>query len=323
MRAAITIVALFVLAVPAWGEDGTGGHLGGSFTANWTSTGGSSGSVRVALDPGVAARDAAVAKIKAGPHMRSGAAFSTEGAHVTALTSTRSTSYDCGNGDGSMGGSTTTYGPVSDNDTPFFIDRPFFDLLRGTGRITINPIRDNYGDPLPESGRDFYPVPGQVAVHSSSTSCIPGEPASSEDDVAQIWGAGTDNSAVPFGVPIFLESWEIPLRKTGSTWGAAGKVHDAGIGSVQTDVDYDLTLLGPMRSWLALCAVPDYKGLAKARSAKAAVALVKRAGWPKARFAGRLKYSGYPHHRYVVDPKFTSSGLAGCLEGKPKVFLAP
>lgn len=321
MRTAV-LLAVLVLATPAAAEDGPGGHLAGSFTASWSSDGGS-GSVGVALDPGVAARDAAVRKIHANPQhsFRVPGAFSTEGAHVTALTSSIASSYDCGTGDGTTGSHTTTYGPVSDGDTPFFVGRPFFNLLKGTGHITINPVRDNYGYPLPESGRDFYPVPGQAAVHSSSVSCIEGEPPTSEDDVAQIWGAGNDQPAVPFGVPVAMESWEIPLRKTGGTWGASGTAHLQGIGALSPDITYDFKLLGPMTSWAPLCDVPDLDVMRKARSAKQAVGLVKRAGWPKARFGGKREERGYPRGRYIVDPKFTSSGLASCVVGKPKVFL--
>src|SRR3954452_11976769 len=98
----LVVLAVLALAAPAAAEDGPGGHLAGSFTASWKSDG-LSGSVGVALDPGVAARDAAVRKIHANPdRMRSGAAFSTEGAHVTSLTSTQSTTFPCGTDDGAM-----------------------------------------------------------------------------------------------------------------------------------------------------------------------------------------------------------------------------
>ena len=49
--------------------------------------------------------------------------------------------------------------------------------------------------------------------------------------------------------------------------------------------------------WVAGCEVPGYRALAKAHSLKAALALVKKAGWPKARYAGTKKLFGYPRGR--------------------------
>ena len=318
MRAALALAVTLATAAPAFA--GPGGHMAGSFTASWTAPGWT-GSVAVALDPGDGPRDAAVQKIRAGQHYRTGQPFSTEGAHVTALSSRRDQTRDCG--DGRTGGTVTTFGAVSDNDTPFFVDRPFLDLLRGTGHISISPVRDNAGDPLPETGRDFFPVPGQVGVHSDRTSCIEGEPSSSEDDVAPIWGAGSDASAVPFGVPIFLESYEIPLREHAGLWSADGHIRDPDpTGSVQTEMTYDLKLTGPMSSWVGICKVPADKDLSRARSATAAVAIVRRAGWPHARFAGPQSTRYHRHGRFYVDEKFTSSGEFTCLSGKPKIFLA-
>src|SRR3954470_6319881 len=103
------VAVVLALASTAYAEDGPGGHLAGTFTATWQ---GNDGKVSVALDPGTAARDAAVAKIKSGEHYRTGDAFSTEGAHVTALSSSHSTSYDCG--DGTSGTNSTTFGAIRD-----------------------------------------------------------------------------------------------------------------------------------------------------------------------------------------------------------------
>jgi hypothetical protein len=315
------VIALVALSLPlsvARAEDGPGGHLAGNFSAAWDG-GGWHGQVAIELEPGTAARDAAVGKIKSGPHMRSGAAFSTEGAHVTGLTSVRDNSFDCGNGDGSSSRRVTTYNPVSDPDTPFFIDRPMLNLLKGTGTLHANPVRDNYGDPLPESGRDFFPVPGAVGVHTTFQPCPEhGDFPQDEDDTTPIFG--TDAAvAVPFGVPMFMEDFDIPLRPMGSTWGAKGTVHDPS--SIALDLAYDVKLVGPMSSWLALCQVPDLNVTRKAKTARSAVAMVKKAGWPKARYAGKKPLYGYPVGRYLVDPKFSSSGIAGCLVGRPRVYL--
>ena len=86
------------------------------------------------------------------------------------------------------------------------------------------------------------------------------------------------------------------------------------------DLQYDVKLLGPMSGWTAICQVPALNAMRAAHSAKAAVALVRRAGWPKASYGGARAEYGYPRGRYIVDPKFTSSGEAQCLVGKPKVF---
>src|SRR4051794_23645059 len=68
MRIAVAL-AMLALASPA--SAGPGGKLGGSFTASWQ-TGDWNGQVSMALDPGDAARDAAVRKIKSGQPVRPG-----------------------------------------------------------------------------------------------------------------------------------------------------------------------------------------------------------------------------------------------------------
>src|SRR6476646_10388414 len=117
MRLAATVLATLALAGPAAAEDGTGGHLSGSFTAAWN-TSAWTGQVSIAMDPGTGPRDAAVQRIRSGQHVRSGHEFSTQGAHVTGLTSVQDSSFDCGDGDGSTSRRTTTFGPVTDADTP-------------------------------------------------------------------------------------------------------------------------------------------------------------------------------------------------------------
>jgi hypothetical protein len=319
VRPVVTAVAALALfAAPA--SAGAGGHMSGTLTSSWR-TDGWNGSVSVSLDPGTGPRDAAVQRIRSGEHYRTGSPLTTEAARVTALTSTIATSYDCGNGDGTTGGHSATTGAITDADVPFFIDFPIVDLLRGTGTTHVAPVQDNRGDPLPQTGLDFFPVPGAVAVHRTSTSCIQGEDPTTEDDTEAIFGTAAGESAVPFGVAISLDGFDMPLRRHGDTWAASGTRRDPGVGSVAVDTTYDLRLSGSLRSLGAICVVPDYKAMAKARSASQAVALVKRAGWPKAHFAGRLKTTDYPRGRYIVDPKFTSSGLFGCMSGKPKVFL--
>jgi hypothetical protein len=313
-------LAAALLATPALA--GPGGHLAGSFTAAWPTAGGS-GQVSVQLDPGTAARDAAVARIKAVQHFRTGSPFTTEGAHVSSLSVAASSSFDCGEGDGSTSKSTTTFGAIQDAETPFVIDLPELDLLRGTGTTHMNPAWDNAGDPLPETGRDFFPVPGQVAVNRSFQPCpSQGDFPQSEDDVAPIFGAGSDQSAVPFGIPIYLQSFDVPLREHNGTWSATGSVHDKVLGSLPIDLSYDVKLVGPLSSWTAICVVPADRDLAKARSAKAAVSILKRAGFPHARYGGKFVTRYHRHGRYFVDEKFTSSGFSECLKGKPRVFLA-
>src|SRR4051794_1206785 len=123
MRIAVAL-AMLALASPA--SAGPGGKLGGSFTASWQ-TGAWNGQVSMALDPGDAARDAAVRKIKSGQHVRTGYPFFPGGAHVTGLASVGASSFDCGKGDGRPSRRPPTSGAVSDADTPFFVNRPELD----------------------------------------------------------------------------------------------------------------------------------------------------------------------------------------------------
>jgi hypothetical protein len=317
MQRAFLLVAVVAALVPAAAQAGPGGKLAGTVGASWSGEGWT-GQLGVALDPGNAARDAAVARIQSAQHYRTGNAFSTEGAHVTGLMSQKVATFPCDEGSSTR---TTTFGAVSDGGVPFFIDRPFFDLLRGTGYISVEPVLDNAGDPLPETGRDFFPIPGEVAVNNSFSGCGESFPPTSEDDVAPIFGLGTD-AAVPFGFSMFMRSFEIPLRPRNGGWSGSGSAPVDNGSELAITVSYDVKLLGPMKGWLGLCNVPRDKDLAKARSARAALAIMRKAGFPGARYGGRQQTRYHRHGHYYVDEKFTSSGLSECLAGHPKVFLA-
>src|SRR3954454_9899070 len=196
MRVAVALAVAVAALAPAGAAAGPGGKLAGTVSASWTSETWN-GRLDVALDPGDAARDAAVARIQGAQHYRTGHAFNTEGAHVTGLASAKKVSFPCDEGSSAR---TTTFGTVSDGGVPWFIDRPELDLLHGKGTIQIEPVWDNAGDPLPQTGRDFFPIPGAVAVNRSFSGCGDSFPPSTEDDNAPIFDPGTD-AAVPFGVP--------------------------------------------------------------------------------------------------------------------------
>src|SRR5689334_17230787 len=123
MHRSLVVVALLALIAPAAAHAGPGGKLAGTVGASWSGEGWT-GQLGVALDPGDAARDAAVARIKSAQHYRTGSAFYTEGAHVTALTSQKVATSPCD--EATTSSRTTTFGTVSDGGVPFFIDRPFF-----------------------------------------------------------------------------------------------------------------------------------------------------------------------------------------------------
>jgi hypothetical protein len=216
----------------------------------------------------------------------------------------------------------TTFGAMTDPNVPFSIDRPELDVLRGKGHISIEPVWDNSGDPLPQTGLDFFPLPGAATVTRSFSGCGESFPPTSEDETTPIFGTRSGESAVPLGVPIYLRSFEIPLHERSGTWSASGRVQDRVLGSLPIDLSFDLRLVGPMKSWVGICAVPDDKDLAKARSARAAVAVMRKAGFAKARFGGHQHTRYHRRGRYFVDDKFTSSGSFECLAGRPKIFLA-
>lgn len=316
MRHALVIVAVLGVLAPA-AIAGPGGKLAGSVGASWTGEGWT-GQIGVALEPGDAARDAAVARIRSVQHYRTGNPFSTEGAHVSGLSSQKSATFPCDEGSSTR---TSTFGAISDGNVPFFIDRPFFDLLHGKGHISVEPVLDNAGDPLPETGRDFFPLPGQVAVNNSFSGCGESFPPTSEDDVAPIFGIGTD-AAVPFGFSMFMRSFEIPLRPRNGVWGASGSATADNGGALTITVSYDVKLVGPMKGWLGICTVPRDRDLAAARSGRAALAIMRKAGFPGARLGGRQKTAYHRRGRFFVDEKFTSSGESECLAGHPKLFVA-
>src|SRR3954451_15261668 len=273
MRLAVAFAVVLGILAPAVAQAGPGGKLAGTVAASWSGEG-STGQLGVALDPGNAARDAAVARIRSVQHFRTGDPFSTEAAHVTALTSQTTSTFPCDEGTSTR---TTTFGAISDGSVPFLIDRPLLDLLHKKGHITLEPVLDNAGYPLPETGRDFFPIPGEVAVNQSFSGCGESFPPTSEDDVAPIFGTGpTTQAAVPFGVAIIIWSLEIPLTPQNGVWSASGSTRvDNGRSESAINVSYDLKLIGPIRSWVGVCVVPRDKDLSKARSGAAAVAVMR------------------------------------------------
>jgi hypothetical protein len=305
---------------PAGGAVPTG-SAAGTLAIDWHTVapgpGGWTGHVGLALDPGRSPQAAALAAWRAAEHYRNPSPYNMEGAHVTDLSGRFIQAFDC---DGTIKANTTTVQSITDSNVPVNVDLPTLDLLRGRGTTIVTPAEDNRSYPLPQSGLYFFPVPAHASVHKEFSSCIEGNAPPPEDDVIDMF-AFSEESAVSSAVPRFFESWKVPLRLTGDVWRASGQTSEA-YEKVTVDVSYDLRLVGALRSWSAICVVPTDKDLSRASSPAVAVRIMKRAGFPTARFAHAQTTRYHRHGHYYVDEKFTSSGEFQCLAGRPKLFLA-
>ena len=318
--ALVTAALCAVCTAPAFAD--VGGIVAGSVSADWTLSGADApsawtGQVAIDLDPGKAAQQAAAERIRKGDHYWQPNMFVLGGAHIASLSSSRVVAFPCDEGTSTR---TATATALTDPQLPISVDGLQLDLLRGRGTTRVELAEDNYSKPLPMSGLYFLPLPGHVAIHRDFSGCGESFPPDSSDDELPAFSFG-EESAVPPAVTRVLETTDIPLERSGGTWSTGGHIKDRE-SNVAVDVDYAYRLVGPVASWEASCVVPRDGDLARARSAAAAVAVLKRAGFPRAHFAGAQSTRYHRHGHFFVDEKFTSSGLSTCYRGSPKVFLA-
>lgn len=316
--APLTLIILACLASSA--SANPSGIVDGTVSATWSLKGGDwSGSVAIAMDPGAGPRDAAAKRIRQGDHYWQPNLNFLGGAHITSIDSRRVTTTYCDETNSPSTRSVTVTG-LTDPELPISIDGLDFDLLRGRGTTQVELAEDNYSKPLPMSGLYFLPLPGHVSIRRAYSGCGESFVPESEDDELPAFSFGAE-SAVPPAVTRVLETTDLALKRTGGVWRAQGHITDND-SNVTVNVDYDYRLLGSIRKWQGFCKVPADKDLAHAHSAGAAVAIVKKAGFPEAHFAGSQPTQYHRRGHFYVDEKFTSSGGFTCYTGSPKIFLA-
>ncbi len=318
MHRRLLIALIALLVAPASAGAVPGGALSGRIAVDWSSPGWS-GHAEISLDPGAGPKAKALAALRAAqPHYLRPTGYFLQGAHILALRGERSTTFDCDAGPATTN-ATTVLG-LRDTRLPFTLDTPRFDLRRGRGTTTTHPWEDNPGYPgLPTHLSYFLPVPGRAAVRRSSSGC--GEsfaPTSQDDEINAFDWRG--EAAVPVDFVRWLDDWAIPLRHRSAGWGATGSVRATDFSPFTFDVTFDLRLVGKLTSWNSLCQVPEDSRLG--RTPRSALAALRRAGFPRARFAGAKRTAGYPPGHLFVDPHFSGSGLALCLTSRPRVYRA-
>jgi hypothetical protein len=319
-----SIVVTFIaalLAVPATAGAVPGGSVAGSLTIDWESAAGDpsgdwTGHAVVVLDPGDDARAAAIAALGAAVHKRQPKPTFDQGGHIDTLTSEARATEDCSGAPEIRSRRVTA---VTDPRLPFQVDPPTVDLLRRRGEQDISLADDNEGDPLPLAGQYFLPVPGAVSVRSTDSGCLDAPPTDESSELPAFDAAR--DAIVPFAFASWLNTWKAPLRLSAGRWSATGTAHftDTYSGApVTMSVAYDVRLVTSLGTAFALCRVPSVRDLRSARTAHAALAVLGRAGFPRARLAAARRGVA-PRGRYYVDPSFTSSGYAPCSAGRPPV----
>src|SRR3954454_5001526 len=139
MRLAVAFAVVLGILAPAVAQAGPGGKLAGTVAASWSGEG-STGQLGVALDPGNAARDAAVARIRSVQHFRTGDPFSSQAAHVTQMTSQTTSTFACADVTSTR---TTTCGAIIDGSALLHNDHPLLDLLHKNVPTHLEPVLAN------------------------------------------------------------------------------------------------------------------------------------------------------------------------------------
>ena len=330
----VLAVALTLLAAtPA--AAGPGGSLDGELSVEWTSGAAEpgnawNGAVSLALEGGDAATQHATQALRdSGRTYREVRPFFVQSSQVTALSSQYSTRtggaewcWDPDSGQ-QLPGETTSWwntSAVTQPLVPFVVNQPDVDLLKGKGRVEIELYTDNPGYakgsdtwPFPAAGEYFMPIPGTATATYGQSHC--GE-SSSETGDAPVFNTRSDG-LVPFAFALWLNEAELPLRRVDGTWRIQlekreESMSDDGSG-IPLTMRYrmNLRMSDDLKGMEARCRVPDGQ-VRRARSAQAARKVLRRAGFPKARFLGDKPYIGLKRKRYLVDPDFTSSGYLRC-----------
>lgn len=320
MRPLLLAVALLTAGAPA--HAAPGGAADGRIDISWAD-----GSATVALQPGAAARDEAVALLRSARSRRPLRPELVQSGRLVALRSVRDSQRPC-SAEGATVPMRREAGAIVQPLLPFYLDAPELDLLTGRGEIELDHVADNPGFPLPFAGEYFLPRPPTAMLRTSSPGCP--RAATYDEEGNELSPAGTDepidrtaevpvvslrgDAVVPFGYALWLNEAQLPLRREGAVWRAALRGAEEGVTTAVA-----LTLRGTPKQLDARCRVPFAK-VERARTAAAAVAIARRAGFPGARYAGPRTRIGARRGRPFIDSGFTSSGYRECgLRSGPRI----
>ena len=286
VRGALALaLALLVLGTSA-AHAASGGAAEGRVEITWAG-----GAATVALVPGEAARAETVALLRTARMTRPLRPEFVQGARLVALRAVRESTRLCAGGTLPV---RSEAGAIVQPIVPMSTDLPFLDLLAGTGTVELDHVTDNPGFPLPFAGEYFLPKPPTALERMTSPGCARAtydeegnelSPASADpplDVTRERPAISTRGDAlVPFGYALWLNEAKVRLRREGATWRGTASGEEEG---VRTSID--LVLRGTPKGLGALCRVPE-RQVARARSVAAALRLLRRAGFPGARAAGR------------------------------------
>lgn len=323
----------------------------GTLDLAWSNTTGApitawNGSTRVTFDPTVAARQStlvATADPRLGvvtrpvyvPHLQSGT--------VSNLVSVKTEDVACPSADDpsiiTTYSHTTQTTAITDPRVAFEITRPTVNLLTGTGSLHldfyISPSKGGwiYADRNTLPGRhvtsDFFHCPGLEYPAA--------DPAAPDALVFSMWGQGAVPRAVSDwmagGVPRLAGEW--PLRRQADgRWRVylEARRHetfaDTPFGAQDTQqLDFtatsDIRLVGSLRALEARCMLAT-GAIARARTAAAAVAIARRAGFTDAQFAGTKLSPVARRTSYIMTGRSIGNGTGNCGAERYRVWrIAP
>ncbi len=335
---ALPVVLGMVASTAVAVEAGSG--VRGTVTASWDGVAGApitqwSGSARLTFDPSAAARRAtldAIADPALGEPTRRPFAPQVQAARATDLAYTRTETVTCqtitdaGEPSEFTAPWTTTGGAVTDGRIAFEILSPRLDLITGRGTVALAPylapdpngwyIASRFALPGRHAPSGVYPCPGS------------GVEADRQARIIALNGQG----AVPRPITDWLgdntRSLDWPVRRTRAGWrvqialAQRQTFSDSPFGPQDTQqmnlrVSSDLYLAGSLRALGARCRVPAGL-LDRARSARAAVSIARRAGL-RARYAGVRRFATLSRPKYVVTGRI-GMGYGTCDRGTYRVW---
>ncbi|WP_217921371.1 hypothetical protein [Miltoncostaea oceani] len=339
-RVIVALPVVLAMAAPPALAVAPGSGVRGTLTASWDGVAGApitqwSGSARFTFDPSAAARRATLAAIAdpaLGEPTRRPFAPQVQAARATDLAYTRTETVICqtttedGEPSEYTASATSSAAGVADGRVAFEILPPRLDLITGRGTVGLAPylapdpngwyIADRFALPGRHTTSGAYPCPGS------------GVPAERLARIIALNGQG----AVPRPITDWLtensRSLDWPVRRTRAGWRVMISLadrptfSDSPFGPQDTQrmdvrIGSELYLAGSLPALDARCHVPE--GLiARARSARAAVALARRAGL-RATYAGVKRFATLDRSRYVVTGRI-GMGYGTCGRGTYRVW---
>lgn len=314
---AVLALLLTVLAAPAANAAGaTPASLEGRITFAWTAQPvpglvSWEGEAEIRLEPGSAARDEAVAALRAaaGSHMI--APGIVRAARVTSLRAVKEVSCRY-----APDVQRREAGAIVQPLAPFRRQAIEVDLLRGKGSMKLTP----YHLPSPPGARHpaYLPVTPLADVRVNDAQCDREGGAGTYP----VFGVGRDE-IMPFTFAIWLEEGDhLPLRRVKGVWRVqrtdSGTNHHDSFAPITMRRTVDLRLHGALSAHKASCRLPEER-IERMRSLKAALRLARRAGFPRARYGGTRRFVDLRPGRLVVAHDRSFDHLCGTRSG-PRIF---